>query len=56
MLKLFKKQTCEEKLQKQYDRLITNWHTLSSINRTESSKKYIQAQKVLDKIVVLRRN
>jgi len=56
MFKLFKKQTEEEKLQKQYDKLMGAWHSLSSTNRALSDKKYAQAQKVLDRIVELRRN
>ncbi|GAA3515699.1 hypothetical protein GCM10022393_32070 [Aquimarina addita] len=50
MFGLFKKKNEKEILQKKYEKLMSEWHKLSSINRTESDKKYEEAQQVLTKI------
>jgi hypothetical protein len=50
MFGIFKKSSEAEKLQKQYNKLMKEWHSLSSINRSESDKKYAQAQDILNKI------
>ena len=50
MFGIFKKSSEVEKLQKQYNKLMKEWHSLSSINRSESDKKYAQAQDILNKI------
>ena len=54
MFGLFKKTTKLEKLQKQYEKLMADWHKLSTTNRMESDKKYAEAQKILDQIEVLK--
>ena len=54
MFGLFKKTSEIEKLQKQYEKLMADWHKLSTTNRAESDKKYSEAQKVLDKIEALK--
>ena len=56
MLGLFKKTSKLEKLQKQYERLMSDWHKLSTTNRTKSDEKYAEAQKVLDQITLLKSN
>ncbi|WP_299520900.1 Lacal_2735 family protein [Winogradskyella sp.] len=53
MFGLFKKTSELEKLQKQYEKLMADWHKLSTINRAESDKKYAEAQQVLEKIEAL---
>ncbi len=50
MFKLFKKKSAVEKLQDQYKKLMSEWHDLSSTNRTASDKKYSQAQQILEEI------
>tara|TARA_R110002111_G_scaffold221575_2_gene283821 strand:+ start:2162 stop:2332 length:171 start_codon:yes stop_codon:yes gene_type:complete len=50
MFGLFKKATEVEKLQKKYKELMADWHKLSTTNRSESDKKYAEAQIVADKI------
>ena len=50
MFGLFKKTSELEKLQKQYEKLMADWHKLSNINRAESDKKYAEAQKILKRI------
>jgi len=50
MFGLFKKTSELEKLQKQYEKLMADWHRLSTTNRSESDKKYAEAQKVLERI------
>ncbi|GAB4160999.1 MAG: hypothetical protein Tsb0033_17770 [Winogradskyella sp.] len=53
MFGLFKKITEKEKLQKQYEKLMADWHKLSNTNRAASDKKYAEAQKILEKIEAL---
>lgn len=48
MFGLFKKKSEIEKLQEKYNTLMKEWHQLSSVNRSESDKKYAEAQKILD--------
>ncbi|NRD19860.1 Lacal_2735 family protein [Winogradskyella eckloniae] len=50
----FKKTSELEKLQKQYKKLMADWHKLSATNRGESDKKYAEAQAVMDKIEQLK--
>lgn len=50
MFKFLRKKTPVEKLQDQYKKLMSEWHDLSSIDRSASDEKYLQAQKVLDEI------
>ena len=50
MFGLFKKKSELEKLQEQYNKLMKDWHALSSINRTESDKKYAEAEEIAKKI------
>ena len=45
--KLFKKKTKVEKLQDKYDLLMEEGQRLSKINRTESDKKYFEANELL---------
>jgi len=47
MFELFKKKSKEQKLQEKFKALMKDWHKLSSINRSESDKKYAEAQEVL---------
>ena len=50
MFGLFKTKSEAEKLQLEYEALMKEWHRLSSINRSESDKKYAEAQDIMDKI------
>jgi hypothetical protein len=50
MFKLFKKKSPAEKLHKQYELLMAESHRLSKTNRTESDKKYAEAQELLKQI------
>tara|TARA_B100000927_G_C16183521_1_gene356356 strand:+ start:281 stop:448 length:168 start_codon:yes stop_codon:yes gene_type:complete len=50
MFKFLRKKTKLEKLQEQYKKLMSEWHDLSSIDRSASDDKYSQAQTVLDEI------
>jgi len=50
MFGLFKKKSEIEILQSKYDALMKEWHRLSKINRSESDKKYVEAQSIMDKI------
>ena len=54
MFGLFKKKTELEVLQKKYEKLMSQWHELSSINRAESDKKYAEAENVLKEIEALK--
>ncbi len=54
MFGLFKKTSELDKLQKQYEILMADWHKLSTTNRSESDKKYAEAQKIIDQIEVLK--
>lgn len=47
---LFKRRKPLEKLQKQYEKLMKEWHALSTINRSASDEKYAEAQNVMDQI------
>ena len=53
MFGLFKKQSDVKKLQKRYEKLMSEWHGLSSINRAESDKKYAEAEAILKQIEAL---
>ncbi len=54
MFGLFKKKTEKEVLQKKYEKLMGQWHELSSINRAESDKKYAEAEEILKQIEALK--
>lgn len=50
MFGLFKKKSEVDKLQKRYEKLMKDWHALSTINRAESDKKFAEAQHIQDQI------
>lgn len=50
MFGIFKKKTPLEKLQDRYKKLISEWHELSTTNRSASDAKYAEAQALLDEI------
>ncbi|MBV7267721.1 Lacal_2735 family protein [Winogradskyella luteola] len=54
MFGLFKKTSELDKLQKQYEKLMADWHKLSTTNRAESDKKYAEAQKILERIEAIK--
>jgi len=54
MFKLFKKKSELEILQKQYEDLMTTGYKLSKVNRSESDKKYAEAQIIQDQIAILK--
>lgn len=53
MLGLFKKKSPVEKLQAQYEKLMSESHKLSQVNRAAGDQKYAEAQEVLDQIEAL---
>lgn len=54
MFGLFKKKTEVEKLQEKYNKLMAEWHKLSTINRAESDKKYAEAEEIAKQIETLK--
>lgn len=50
MFGLFKKTDKVDKLQKKYEKLMAEWHKLSTTNRSLSDEKYAEAQKILEQI------
>lgn len=50
MLKFFKKTTKEDKLYKQYERLMKESHRLATSSRIDSDRKYAEAQHILIEI------
>ncbi|MBT8266011.1 MAG: Lacal_2735 family protein [Bacteroidia bacterium] len=50
MFSIFKKTPNKQKLQKQYLKLMEQWHELSTQNRSLSDQKYAEAQLILQKI------
>lgn len=56
MFKLFKKKTKKERLMDEYKKLLKEAKDLSTINRAKSSKKYAEAEEILDKIDQLEEN
>ncbi|WCO00547.1 Lacal_2735 family protein [Psychroserpens ponticola] len=50
MFGLFKTSSEADKLQKKYKKLMKEWHTLSTTNRSESDKKYAEAEKIQEQI------
>nr|WP_321237527.1 Lacal_2735 family protein [uncultured Psychroserpens sp.] len=55
MFGLFKKTSEIDKLQKTYEKLMKEWHSLSTTNRGESDKKYAKAQKIQEQIEQLQK-
>ncbi|WP_037348699.1 Lacal_2735 family protein [Sediminibacter sp. Hel_I_10] len=55
MFGLFKKKSEVEKLQDQYEKLMKEWHALSKTNRSESDKKYAEAQALQDRIAAIQK-
>lgn len=54
MFGLFKKTSEVDKLQKKYEKLMAEWHQLSTTNRAKSDEKYTEAQKVLEQLEALK--
>ncbi|CAM1344594.1 Lacal_2735 family protein [Tenacibaculum amylolyticum] len=54
MFSIFKKRSLEDKLQQQYDKLMSERNKLLKNNRKESLVKFNEAQRVLNKIESLR--
>ncbi len=55
MLGLFKKKSKLDVLQKEYEKLMSEWHRLSAIDRAKSDEKYAEAEKILMEIDVLQK-
>ena len=53
MLGLFQKKSPEKKLQKQYEKLMSEAHKLSQVNRAAGDAKYAEAQQILEKMEAL---
>lgn len=56
MLGIFRKRSKLDILQKEYEKLMSEWHKLSSIDRAKSDDKYAEAQKILMQIEVLQKD
>ncbi len=56
MLGIFRKKSKLDVLQKDYEKLMSEWHRLSSIDRSKSDAKYAEAQKILMQIEVLQKD
>ncbi len=56
MFKLFKSKSKLDILQSKYEKLMKEWHKLSSIDRSKSDEKYAEAQRVLDQIEILQKS
>lgn len=54
MFGLFKSKSELEKLQLKYEKLMKEWHRLSTINRSKSDQIYAEAQEVMNKIEALK--
>ncbi|WP_299056544.1 Lacal_2735 family protein [uncultured Polaribacter sp.] len=54
MFGLFKKKSELEKLQLSYKKIMEEAFKLQSVNRTESDKKYLEADNILKKIDALK--
>jgi hypothetical protein len=54
MFGIFKKKSPIEKLQERYKKLMSEWHQLSSTDRSASDAKYAEAQSILNEIENLR--
>lgn len=54
MLGLFKRKSKLDQLQDKYEKLMSEWHRLSSIDRSKSDEKYAEAEKILMEIDVLK--
>lgn len=50
MFNIFRKKTKEQILKVRFEKLIEESYQLSKINRMESDKKFVEAQKVLEEI------
>ena len=50
MFGIFKTKSKVDKLQKRYNKLMSECHKVSKINRSESDKIYAEAQEVLNEI------
>lgn len=48
MFGLFKKKSKKEKLEAKFKKLMQEWHELSTINRSASDQKYVEAQLVAE--------
>jgi hypothetical protein len=54
MFGLFKKKSEMEKLQEQYEKLMKDYHTLSTTDRTASDKAYAEADEIGKKMDALK--
>tara|TARA_R100000231_G_scaffold96415_1_gene72134 strand:- start:307 stop:492 length:186 start_codon:yes stop_codon:yes gene_type:complete len=54
--KIFKRKSELEKLNDKYDLLMKEAYKLSKINRTESDRKYLEADNVLSEIELLNKS
>ncbi|NND24023.1 MAG: Lacal_2735 family protein [Acidimicrobiia bacterium] len=56
MLGIFRKKSKLYTLQREYEKLMSEWHKLSSIDRAKSDQKYAEAQKIIMQIEVLQKD
>lgn len=53
MIKLFKRKSEKEKLQKKYHRLLAEAHKLSTVDRMASDQKKAEAEEISKKIALM---
>ena len=56
MFGIFKKKSRIEILQRRYEKLLKEYHQLSTSSRLESDRKYVEAQEVLKEMDFLPKN
>jgi len=54
MFGLFKKKSQKEILETKFKKLMQEWHELSTINRSASDQKYVEAQLIAEQINALK--
>ena len=54
MFRLFKSKSEVEKLQSKYEKLMKEWHKLSTTNRSKSDDVYAEAEAIMSKIETLK--
>ena len=49
-MKLFRRKTAKEKLQKQYESKLTQAHSMATVNRKKSDQLIYEAEQIMQKI------
>jgi hypothetical protein len=54
-MRLFRKKSQSEKLEKKYKKVLEEAFKLSKTNRTDSDKKYVEANEILNQIELIKK-